>query len=1378
MEMRNTILQSALSREDDPWGLEIKGRLEYATDLVAAEARYHFQCHRNFTAGRQHTPHKVRRGRPVREVAQNVFNDLCDELLANGENEFFTLRDLHEKMVKMARERYGTHDDDLYGINHLRNKLKETFQDSIYFASRAGRTDVIGFRGLCDLIVSDKYLQNRAAGDFSEAEQIVRKAGALIMAEIRETEYDRAFYPTPDDIKGDGLRYIPPLLQQLLQHIVNNPLKRTSLGQSIVQAAKPNGCIMPITFGLGIQLDRLGHRCLQDEVARLGFCMSNAETRRFKSSVMANTDNDSYAATSTEQSVPFTQFVADNFDHNVKTLDGFGTFHGMGIISATVLRGGTFGSPGGRVQRCSALLASEAINDKGVPLLPFRRLSDAQLDDYVVCPFNELRKPSVEPDILNLENVWQVGMFTDTQKHRSNWPGYMQSVCDGEHPGACHIEFLSLVDKNPADYDCIFSTLLYVSDQAKSLGLPSVCITFDQPLYVKALDVVFKAQLDVVVRLGGFHTMMSYMGSVGHIMRGSGIEDILLLLFGENTIEYVLSGKAYAKAIRSHFLIQTALKQLLLQYLSNTNAEDDDCNTQTVSINDDTEPLSLAESHILALESVYEQTSSAGYVAYSVCDSLGILNQQLEQLKRVLQNQCRTARLWILYIDLVDVLRKFLTGERSGNWLLHLDALRDMLPLFSVTGHANYARSARIYLQQMQLLPQTHPWLHDEFMQGNHVIRRSQRFWAGLSPDLCIEQTLMRAGKSQGGLTHGRGMSETVRTTWLSTLTECSSVHDAMVNLTNVEKRTVEHVEVTDARIKRDRLDLDKVVEFLQTYSPFRFSDNTRLISLATGVAASSGDGVNCDLALDLGYTAQQRWDGKRFGDVKLPKSDKTKTLTSMTNKSSNSYVRANIDPHSVFHRLILVAEREQSVKSCFSYELTPCPMSLFKDSLMRKPDKPSLFKEIVKDLCDETLPNTVQYVIDGGYLLHKVRWNPPTDMQTVLSLFLRYVSRFGNDAVVVFDGYDCGPSIKDQEHLRRSASRGSVAPSRSLAADTTRIGPQDPFLANRHNKIAFIKLLKDSLACTGIHVVQAAGDADTDIVSVAVQFATTADRPVAVVAEDTDILALLLFHRQPSMAEVFFCSETGRSFGRKTVIGKCVKISTVQSEIGTRACQRILAVHAFGGCDSTSAIFGHGKGSIFKLVNKSSVLHDLCITLQSPSASVADVRAAGMQLFAAVYGGKADESLAELRYSCYCSLTLSARFRPESLPPSESAAAMHALRVHYQCVFWTSLGDTTLCPTDWGWTVQSGVMTPVLLEGDIAPNSLLKVIKCSCTTNCTRASCSCRKYGLHCLSACKPCRGTSCANRGTESSDLLDLMDNNEFIDDDEIYYFNEEVV
>jgi len=720
------------------------------------------------------------------------------------------------------------------------------------------------------------------------------------------------------------------------------------------------------------------------------------------------------------------------------------------------------------------------------------------------------------------------------------------------------------------------------------------------------------------------------------------------------------------------------------------------CPPQTIAMKDMPEQLSVTEMHILELESVYKQTCCSGYVAFSDCDSLAVLSQQHEGVRCALKDQRRTARLWITYIDLIDVLRQFIIGERTGNWLLHLESLQSMLPLSSVTGHANYTRSAGIYLQQMQNLPQTHPWLYDQFMRGHHVTRRSDRFLAGLSPDLCIEQTLMRSGKRQGGLTHGRGMTKTVRTTWLSTLTECSTVHDAMVNLTEVGKHTVEHVEVTDACIKRDRQDVDKILEYFHTYSPFRFSDSLRLISLATGVATSATDSVNCDMAVNLGYVAQQRWDGKCFGDAKVSKSEKTKTLSAVTNKSADSNVGTSIDPHSLFHRLILVAEREQSIKSCFAYELTPYPMALFKDSVMRKPDKPCLYRDYAKDLCDETLPSTVQYVIDGEYLLHKVRSNPPADMRTILSLFDGYVHRFSNDVVVVFDGYGSGPSVKDQEHLRCSTSCGSVAPSRNLAEDTTRIGPDEPFLANMKNKIAFIQILKQFLESTGLCVIQAEGDADTEIVSVAMQFAITAARLVA--------LVLLMFHRQSAMSEVFFCSEMGQSRGRKTCSSKCIRISSVQNKIGTKACEQMLAVHAFGGCDSTSAIFGHGKGSIFKLMDKNSALHDHCLTLQSSSASVDNVKAAGIKLFAAVYGGKADESLAELRYSSYCSMTLCTRFRPESLPPSDSAAAMHALRVHYQCVFWATLGRTTLSPTDWGWKIQADVMTPVHLEGEVAP--------------------------------------------------------------------------
>ena len=67
-------------------------------------------------------------------------------------------------------------------------------------------------------------------------------------------------------------------------------------------------------------------------------------------------------------------------------------------------------------------------------------------------------------------------------------------------------------------------------------------MTFDQPLYIKAVDVVAASDLDVVCRLGTFHTIMSFLGSIGSLMRASGLEEVLSITYGSNTVQHVLSG--------------------------------------------------------------------------------------------------------------------------------------------------------------------------------------------------------------------------------------------------------------------------------------------------------------------------------------------------------------------------------------------------------------------------------------------------------------------------------------------------------------------------------------------------------------------------------------------------------------------------------------------------------------------------------------------------------------------------------------------------------------------------------------------------------------------------------------------------------------------
>ena len=67
----------------------------------------------------------------------------------------------------------------------------------------------------------------------------------------------------------------------------------------------------------------------------------------------------------------------------------------------------------------------------------------------------------------------------------------------------------------------------------------------------------------------------------------------------------------------------------------------------------------------------------------------------------------------------------------------------------------------------MSDLQVTHSDVFKKFLEGFHVIRRSNHFWAGLSSDLVIEQTLMRSLKSTGGLTYGSGMNEDQINMWI-----------------------------------------------------------------------------------------------------------------------------------------------------------------------------------------------------------------------------------------------------------------------------------------------------------------------------------------------------------------------------------------------------------------------------------------------------------------------------------------------------------------------------------------------------------------------------------------------------------------------------------
>ena len=126
------------------------------------------------------------------------------------------------------------------------------------------------------------------------------------------------------------------------------------------------------------------------------------------------------------------------------------------------------------------------------------------------------------------------------------------------------------------------------------------------------------------------------------------------------------------------------------------------------------------------------------------------------------------------------------------------------------------------YLQGMVELENRHANVYLKFVNGWHVVRRSNKFWAGLNSDLVIEQTLMRSLKTGASLTHDSRMNEEQPSLWTMSSTIKAMHNMAMQDFNNLTYTTSDQRKQTiDARLNRDIHDLAKINSRLIPFTPF-----------------------------------------------------------------------------------------------------------------------------------------------------------------------------------------------------------------------------------------------------------------------------------------------------------------------------------------------------------------------------------------------------------------------------------------------------------------------------------------------------------------------------------------------------------------------------
>ena len=286
--------------------------------------------------------------------------------------------------------------------------------------------------------------------------------------------------------------------------------------------------------------------------------------------------------------------------------------------------------------------------------------------------------------------------------------------------------------------------------------------------------------------------------------------------------------------------------------------------------------------------------------------------------------------------------------------------------------------------------------------------------------------------------------------------------------------------------------------------------------------------------------------------------------------------------------------------------------------------------------------------------------------------------------------------------------------------------------------------MLSEFFVSNGIRTEHAEADADVMIANTGIALAE--NYPTIIIGEDTDVLVLLLFHSSTNTTLHYKSDQSNR---RANTL-KVWDISKTKKLLGDQLCHVLPVIHAITGCDTTSRLFGIGKGLVLKKVMGNQDLIEIAGKVFDVDSS--DVVAKfGIQLLIRMYGGFEFETLDIMRYRKFASKVVSNSvnfLQIQTLPPTTAAAEQHCKRTFYQVIEWTKRDeDLQLDPLDWGWTMSNGKLVPVKTCLPAAPDELINVIRCKCKSNCDNRRCSCRKHGLQCTTACTDCRGRSCSN-------------------------------
>lgn len=1200
-----------------------------------------------------------------------------------------------------------------------------------------------------------------------------------ILSSFKNHSKNETWPPMPETMP-EFQSIVPSSLQSLIQIIISGSATNesekvtqlmSSISQDICRAATKGKWNLPKHILLGMTLRHLFRSAEVSVILnRFGHIPDYSFLLELESALAKAMDQSSHLLTNSIVRNPSCKSVFhsdfDNFDEYVSSLTGAGSIHRAHGIMLQELLPEVDQLIGGSIPEAVSVDKTHERSYKFTPI----ELSEDNLymgirkNPCITIHTTDIPGGADELKIMILDSlVWVLLRLTSAEceeQEHPGWSGYI-SLMGTVPPRLTTIDYYPVIPHPITDYSTVMETLRVAEEAGKEVGQDYHIVTYDLGVCLKAYPLLWNYPNKYnkhIVLIGTFHIVCAYMKMLAKKMKGSGFSDILIEsgLMSSGSMVSVLSGKGYSRAMNCHKSLLEGLERLLMTKFLDS---------------EENEVVGRVKQQIL----IHKTKPNCDLKSLVADEDVRSLMSKYNQYRREVKGGIIgvTAKLWLLYMDHVWLILSLLHAVKTNNYLEYAYCMTLLPDLFFAFGGQNYARYLTYFGVFLANIDHSHPGALQLIKNGVFSVARSFVPGSRSATDKTIEETFMKHSKSRGG-SGGAGMvgilhNQDAYQRWVRTARERTKFYQATLQTIGMERdpKTNKHKENRKSEIKKSEAFVAQIIESITDYgNPFDISDTENLYCLSSGsrvdkevmedVLRADTEGEKAKLKfieerLGEGNREKKGKDGEGVFFDKIPRM-KLKNMASQEKvtltKSDKTKVQYKGDGSFVYNLLVQLQKLGTDVvnlRNFVSYPLTPIVYSLGTyDGFLSKTNKAKGFHWLTKKVSNAKYPDSDSTTVieDGNAIFHCMN-NIPNTFGDIAEKTFDMASK-GKNMIFSTDMYK-PLSVKTMERARRGTS------SRLLIGGPKTRKPVDwkEFLKNSDNKRRFIEILlevwssknlapklidkKVTLICEGKafelssngeevlkrevpEIESNQEETDTRVVMYCFHAKNNGYKSVVVRSPDSDIFYILLSYiHDLEGITVYF--ETGKKNKKRLI-----NITEIGKHYSEKYCKALLALHAFTGCDTTSAFKGKGKVRAIKWLLKDTIILNALSKLGDTWALSDDVISGLERLVCRLYGSQKINDVNECRYlkltSACCSDDLNVvhptkKFDTALIPPCKSSLIEHCKRAHYQVAQWKrSHIQFPLIPgplTDNGWCLDShGHLVPVWYTGQMLPQSII----------------------------------------------------------------------